>query len=429
MPPIRAVSNTDLGIRLLGDQTEYAPGDTIVGYVSRSKHLVAQISSLSIQLVGRTVSKTPINCENGSRYHGRFNLIPRPAKQKLHQGPLHVTDGYETSWRFAIKIPEYVDPEDFKGGNPGESYLSLDVTNNPLPSTFTLGGERSEAFVEYFIGACLRTMNEDGVNKWIAKFPVTVTNHRPFLGSRLHRQIYFYSMTSPHLLGMGETKPSLSQTVKQAMGISGVPRLEFNLQVEMPSVIQLNDPSPIPIRLRAIMNRDLTSKNIRNKPLKIKLSWISIQIIATTEILCQGAHTTEEESEANLDITSRIPTQEQEIYIPCTEHGSFIDVGELVDLRLDRYYNRCHEHQGLTLFTPTFVTYNIRLSHRLSWTVVFEVAGQAFKIADTIMLTILGPSDQGMDESSVSWSQSEADIRHSWDSEEDFVTWRTPKID
>ncbi|KAH7258746.1 hypothetical protein B0J15DRAFT_512602 [Fusarium solani] len=399
MPPTRALSSTELGIRLEGDQTEYAPGDTIVGYVF--------------------LSTATIICETGlSRYHGAFNLIPQHAKQKLHQGPLHLADSDKKSWRFAITIPKYVDPADFKDGDKSESYLSLEATNKLLPSTFTLfGGERTEAYVEYFVRASLRSKNENRKESWLAKLPITVTNRSDLVGSRLHTQSYFYSFMSYRLIpGMEETKLSLPQIVKQAMGISSVPRFGFNLQVDMPEVIQINDPNPIPFRLRTIVNRDFTSDEIRNNPPKIKLKWISIQIIATTEVICQGSHTMEEETEMDLDIMNQISIRGQDVYIPCTEDGSFIDIGDLIDLRLDRYYNVCPQHQGPAPFTPSFVTYNIRRSHRLKWMLAVEFAGQMIQNTETIMLTILGPS-RG------------ADGRGYWAQEEDFGTGKTPRIE
>ncbi|KAI8662134.1 hypothetical protein NCS56_01016900 [Fusarium sp. Ph1] len=439
MPPTRALSNTELGIRLEGDQTEYAHGDTIVGYVFRREHLVTQISSLSIQLIGKTVSTVTIICETGlSRYHGLFNLIPQHAKQKLHQGPLHIAHGDERSWRFAITIPKYVDPADFKDGDKSESYLSLEATNKPLPSSFTLfGGERTEAYVEYFVRASLRSKDETRKESWLAKLPITVTNRSPLVGSRLHMQSYFYSFMSYRLIpGMEETKLSLPQIVKQAMGVTSVPRFGFNLQVDMPEVIQINDPTPTPVRLRAIVNRDSTSDEIRNNPPKIKLKWISIQIIATTEVICQGSHTMEEESEMDLDIMNQISIRGQDVYIPCMEDGSFIDIGDLIDLRLGRYYNVCPQHQGPAPFTPSFVTYNIRRSHRLKWMVAAEFGGKVIQKTEIIMFTILGPS-RGLDETMPgsqdtheSWSQSsEADGRGSWDQEEDFGTGKTPRIE
>lgn len=438
MPPTRALSNTELGIRLEGDQTEYAPGDTIVGYVFRREHLVTQISSLSIQLVGRTVSTATIICETGlSRYHGGSNLIPQHTKQKLHQGPLHIAHGDKKSWRFAITIPRYVDPTHFKDGDNSESYLPLEATNKPLPSSFTLfGGERTEAFIEYFVRASLRSKDENRKESWLAKLPITVTNRSPLVGSRLHTQSYFYSSMSYRLIpGMEETKLSLPQIVKQAMRISSVPRFGFNLQVDMPEVIQINDPNPIPFRLRAIVNRDFTSEEIRNSPPKIKLKWMSIQIIATTEVICQGSHTMEEESEMDLDIMNQISIRGQDVYIPCTEHGSSIDIGNLVDLRLDRYYNVCPKHQGPAPFTPSLVTYNIRRSHRLKWMVAVEFGGQVIQKTEIIMLRILGPS-RGLDvpvpgsqDTHESWSQSSETDRGSWVQKEDFGTGKTPRIE
>lgn len=398
MPPTRTISNTELGIRLQGGQTEYAPGDIVVGYVVRGEHLVTQFSSLSIQLVGRTISKMAIISETGlSRYHGVFNLIPRHHKQKLHQGSLCITGGDEKLWCFAIKIPKFVDPEDFNMKSPGESYLSLKATNNPLPSTFTLfGGVRTEAFVEYFVKASLRSKGES-CEGWVAKLPITIANHHSFVGSRLRTQSFFHSVVSYGLLaGMKETKLSLFQIVKQAMKSSSVPKFGFKLEVDIPQVIQINDPNPIPVRLRALMSRKSTTDDIKNTPPKIKLKWMSIQIIAHTEAICQGPHTMQEESEIDLDIMKQISIQGQDVYLPCTKDNSSIDIGDLIDLRLDRYYNVCHPHQGPVSFTPNFETYNIRRSHRLKWMLAIELAGQVIHNTEIIMLTILGPS--GVDE-------------------------------
>lgn len=432
MSPTRAVSNTLLGICLEGGQTEYAPGDTIIGSVFRSDQLVSQFSSLSIQLIGRSSSKIAILSENGlERYYSGFNLIPRHAKQKLSSGPLHITDGDEKSWRFTIKIPKYVDPADFNTVNPGESYLPLNATNNPMPSTFTLfGADETKAFVEYFIRASLRSKNDDCVDTWVAKLPVTVTNHSPLVSFSLRTMTYSYSVTSYRLLPRIESKLSLPHRVKQAMATSSVPRFGFNLLVDMPEVIQLNDPRPIPIRLGAIMDRQRTSDAVEAKLPKIKLRWISVQIIAVTEVICKGPHMMGEELETDLDIMSQIPARGQDVCIPCTEDGSFIDIGDLINLRLDRYYNFCPQHQGSAPFSPSFVTYNVRLSHRLKWTLVVEVAGQRFEKSEILMLKIFGPSRQGLDEPiPVSWSQSSDDDGVDWAQEEGFVTGSTPRVD
>ncbi|KAL2681381.1 hypothetical protein Neosp_008992 [[Neocosmospora] mangrovei] len=331
-----------------------------------------------------------------SKYHGLFNLIPRHAKQKLHQGPLHITNGDKKFWRFAITIPEYVDPADFRDRNESESFLPLKATNNPLPSTFTLfDGGRTEGFVEYFVGASLRSKDE---NRKEARLPITITRYSSLASSELLTRSYFYSIVSYGLIpGMQESKLSLPQIIKQAMKTSSVPKFGFHLRLDMPNVIQINDPTPIPIQLRAIMKRRFTSDDIRNIPPKIKLEWISIQIIATTEVMCEDGHTMEEESEMDLDIMNQISIREQDVYIPCTEDGSFIDIGDLIDLRLDRYDNSCPQHQGSAPFVPNFETYNIRRSHRLKWMVAVEVGGQVVQKTETIMLEILGPS-RGLDE-------------------------------
>ncbi|EEU41155.1 uncharacterized protein NECHADRAFT_46453 [Fusarium vanettenii 77-13-4] len=329
-----------------------------------------------------------------SRHKGLFDLIPRHYRQTLHQGPLHIADGDKKFWRFAITIPKYVDPADFKDRNESESFLSPKATNIPLPSTFTLyDGGQTKGFVEYFVRASLRSKDE---NRKEAKLPITITNHSPLVGSRLLTRIYFYSIVSYGLIpGMEEAKLSLPQIIKQAMKTSSVPKFGFNLRMDMPEVIQINDPTPIPIRLQAIMKRNFTSDDIKKIPPKIKLKWISIQIIATTEVICEDAHTRVEESEADLDIMNRISIRGQDVYIPCTEDGSFIDIGDLIDLRLDQYHNVCPQHQGTAPFTPSFVTYNIRRFHRLKWVVAVELGGQVVQKTETIMLKILGPSRAG----------------------------------
>jgi hypothetical protein len=407
MPQTGPSMSPGLGIRLEGNQPSYSPGDTIIGSVYRKSPVVSPDSSVTISLSGRSKSKIVIHrANNTSTYRGRFNLIPESAcSQKIFQGPLHIeSGGDEQIWPFAITLPKYVDPRYLQGGGQDESFLPLGAADHILPSTYTLRSlGNTEGFIEYFLKATMRITGQGHINMVEAVLPFKVTNLSPdppiaefgLKGSRSRQSMSSYRLVP----GMEYAKLSFSQKMKQSFSTSSVPEFVYNLLVDVPTVIQLDNPTPIPFKLRVVPDLNGTSEIIRDIPQKVKLTSVSIRIASSTEVICEGTlypHTKEKREEIDLCLMSAISRIKGDIYIPCTDEWPPLDIGDMIDLRLGQLRPGFPHRPGggYLPFDPSFTTYNIRHSHRLTWEVRGEIAGERFSALGAVPLKLLMPSDE-----------------------------------
>ncbi|KAF5716823.1 hypothetical protein FMUND_6119 [Fusarium mundagurra] len=387
MPQTGPSMSSKLGIRLEGNQRSYSPGDTIIGCVYRKSPVI---------VIHRA--------NNTTTYRGRFDLIPESAcSQKIFQGPLHIeSGGDEQTWPFAIKLPKHVDPRYLQGGGQDESFVPLGATDHVLPSTYTLRAlGNTEGFVEYFLKATLRVTRKGHIDMTEAVLPFNIINLSPdppiadfgLKGSRSRQTISSYRLVP----GMEDVKLSFSQKVKQSFSASSVPEFVYNLLVDVPSVIQLENPTPIPFKLRVVPDSNGTSEIIKQVPQKIKLLSVSMRIASSTEVICEGSlypHTKERREEIDLCVESAINRIQDDIYIPCTDEGPPLDIGAILGLRLEQSRpGSLHRPSSLPKLNPTFTTYNIRHSHRLTWKVIGEIAGERFSALGAVPLKIVMPSD------------------------------------
>ncbi|CAG7558415.1 unnamed protein product [Fusarium equiseti] len=400
-----------LGIRLEGNQPSYAPGDIIIGHVYRKIHAVSPSASIQIKLGGRTKTKLIVSSASGGNkrttYRGRFNLIPENIHWKqIFEGPLHIEQGGdEQVWPFAITLPKYVDPKYLENGEQHESFLPLGATDCVLPSTYSYPtAGTTEAFVEYYLTATLRMRGKSASDGASAVLPITVANleNGPPIAdfavkqARSSQTIYTYRLVPT----MKEVKLSFSQKFKQVLQTTSVPTFVFNMFVGLPTIIQLDNPNPIPFKLHIVPDLKATSEALRDVKHQVRLTYVSIRIFTLTEVICEGTfapHTKDKTNEYDLCVMGPLSHGIREgIYIPCTDGESAIDIGEMINLRLGHFsrgFPQLPGDLGLS-FDPTFTTYNIRQSHRLKWEVKGIVAEEEFKEYGTVPITLLAPSDE-----------------------------------
>jgi hypothetical protein len=349
---------------------------------------------------------------SNTTYRGRFAVIPeRACRQKLFQGPLHIESGSdEQAWPFAITLPQYVDPTYVQGERQKESFLPLGTADHVLPSTFSLFSSGStQAFVEYFLKATLVVTGQGHVERPEATLPFVVQNRSPdppradfgLKGSKNRQSVSTYRL----IPGMEEAKLSFSQKMKQSFSTSSVPTFLFDLLVDVPTIIQLDNPNPIPFRIHVVPDWKATSEVIKDIPQKVKLLSVSMRIVASTEILCEGTfspHDELEKDEIDLCIMTALGRLTSDVNILCTEKSSPIDIGELIGLRLGHSSPGFPKRYGPedVRFSPSFTTYNIRHSHKMNWAIKGEIAGEYFGAAGTVALKLLMPSDDraGLDQ-------------------------------
>ena len=94
----------------------------------------------------------------------------------------------------------------------------------------------------------------------------------PLADFDLKTRIYPACIRTQRLIpGMENAELSFRQKTQKLLGSSKVPLLWYNVHVDYPAVIQLENPIPIPFKVRVVINRQRTSDIIVDVPQKIEL--------------------------------------------------------------------------------------------------------------------------------------------------------------
>lgn len=319
---------------------------------------------------------------NHSRtYRSRFDLIHENA-QNIYRGPLHIVGGQK--WEFVVTIPSHVDSSSLACRDPGKdklmSYLPLDAQNvatHPLPPSFSFkhqgGSTEMEAFVEYYLQAHLSFMKSSETELCEAVLPVRVLNPEPnIVGYHFKRWTQSRCIYSYHLLpGMERSSLSFSQKTRNLFGTSSVPTFKFELQVDFPTVVQLDGPNPLSFKIRAVPDWQGSSKDLCKHHPFVRLTCLRVLIEHHTEIMCEGTihpHVKSTKQTVDLRMNNALSTQSPPVYIPCTDQWPALDVGKIVNLRAGSDYP-----------SPCFTTYNIKRRDVLNWEIDIEVVGETIK--------------------------------------------------
>jgi hypothetical protein len=259
------------------------------------------------------------------------------------------------------------------------------------------------AVIEYVIKAKI-TMTVQGHEEVLeATFPfkvICVTPDSPIADFQLKRYYYRRRVSSHRLIpGMQDVKVSWKDKIKQSLHSSTDPTLTFDLFVEVPKVVQLDNPTPIPFRLWVAPDWEETSEAIRDVAQDVKLVSVHVSIATTTTIVCHAGLQVPDSTEIDLGLDQAIKQHGEAIRIPSTADSQPIDIGEIINLRIGQKtgYPK-HWTSVQSEFAHSFQTYNIRVSHQLKWSLQCEIAGERFKASGTSDLIILKPSDDRQEE-------------------------------
>ena len=419
MPRTLRKGGANLDIQLTDAPPAYRPGDILLGNVVRSAPIVSAQGRIVIKLLGR--AKVKISHRRGNNpsvfYRSRYNFFEDcQCVDRLVDGPLHVAPGGQPgSWSFAIAIPEHPNPKAVNRENSQEhSYLPLEherVAAQPLPGTFFLHhngfGPEFEAFVEYFLEAELIVGNSRKATATLP-FPMragsTLTPIRDFKPNG--RPVRCSAASLRLIPGMEEAELSLKQKAQKFFGSSTVPRFNFAAQVSVPTIIQLEHPTPIPLTIRALPDRATTSEVIRDVAQTITLGSIRLMIVAQTEVRCASdfsgmSHV--ERAQQSLDLGTKWLAQRLKgqgpLVLPGGPDAGSLNLGERIELKLDANHVYAFGRPVMTISQDntlhcSFATYNTRVSHTLEWEVVFLVAGEKCTTRGQLPLKILAPSEE-----------------------------------
>lgn len=426
MPQSTVKNGPQLGIRLDRTDQTYIPGETIVGHIFRQSHIVASNATLRISLHAR--SKSRMVARHGhitSTYRGRFDLVKSADyTQTIFQGPLHITaDGGEQVWPFSLKLPTHIDLSALDSGvTQDQSYLSLSVadalTHRPPPTFFAENYEYMSgmsAFVEYVLEAELKTSSRGSSSDANATLPFKMLylNSEPNnAGQSFQISHHTHAISSSSLL-VGQEAAGATSQIGDSPELPTEPSLVFNIQVQAPTVLQIDSPDAVPFSVLAVPDLAKTSGNVQYNTQEIWITQINMSVVARTEVKCPARKATHQ-----ADIETQINLHAEDAYL---QHGSTLiipwkapatqgqtsqeavpvsglNVGEKIGLRLGRSEDLC----------ATFQTYNIQHTHRLRWKMTVQVAGKTFELSGEDAVTIMSSPDI---ERSTEWIQPPSEDR------------------
>ncbi|KYK54238.1 hypothetical protein DCS_06195 [Drechmeria coniospora] len=398
MPERTEVATARLAIHLAAPPNwSFVGGDTIIGTVVRQSHLVCADATVAIKLVGRAKSKIVVHQNNNRyEYRGRFHFFGGAAaadvERTIHRGPIHVPPGGDAlAWPFSIKIPTSPMMSPVSGSMRRCSLLPMtaeDLARHMLPGTFRSEGtgfsRRSECYVEYYLEASLHRGHGRGHGssaEVMATLPVLMrhpSTDQPVTNHRLLRKSWPRTVQSHRLLpGQESGQLSFKQKSQKFFGSSKVPRLDFDLQVTVPQIVQLDHPVTIPIQLLAIPKAGTSAGSVELNHVthQVTLSSIKLTLRSTTTAIAPGtwpsrSHRDERSVSRDLGLERATQRPEEPIVVPFGPGDGPID----------------------TIY-PSFTTYNVKHTNSWKWTVVYSVAGETMKLLFDMPVTILPPPE------------------------------------
>lgn len=288
-------------------QATYLPGDIIIGRLVCSKPPAKDASrpyQVRMNLYGRAKTKYVVKTTEGTSINrGRASLFDRkiPLTESAAAGV------GERVWSFAATLPvtsqeglaQRGDEFRHHGGYLSTRTLdktSIDVTKHPLPAVMyhhaksDMSGKTSEAYVEYFLQA-----NIAGLQATLPLFIRTPGTSVPIQDFEPKAMTLVQMIRTPRLLSEhAGTELSFRQKSSRFFMPSKTPRYSFSVKVEYPTVIQLEHPSPLPLKVAIIpdLNPKNTSicpdGNLQSLP-PVNLTSIKLEIKIQLDIRCPGS--------------------------------------------------------------------------------------------------------------------------------------------
>lgn len=272
-------------------------------------------------LTSSSIAQDVFPGHNANTTVGQFNAGYMNTHQQLHKGPIHVPSSSEpVSWEFAIEIPTRPSPRAVASEikDPEACYLPLTTANtgeHPLPSSFSTSGRRGntrfEAYVEYHLEATLNQQGSSshGSDSLTATLPIRVRGPPmpyPLTDFDLRRRSAQFAASSYRLVpGMEAAELTFKQKSKKFFGSSSVPMFGFTLQYDSPGVVQLDNPAPVPFRVRVVPDGRRTSEVIQGVPQVVTLSSLELVLKADTCVIAPGhfgSHTGDDTVKHNINL-------------------------------------------------------------------------------------------------------------------------------
>lgn len=395
-------SHLDPGLWIELDESNgwFAPGETVRGTIHRPGPITVTRVRVFITLHGSSECQVSLDQERTTRmetYTSSFNLFdPELLENVVFEGPVDTERGGEHAvWPFFFTIPRVADGMalfDSEDGNV--CYTPTDFSDEPLPDSFAFGRQtptmRLETHVEYYLEATLEVYDNDGQDASATlpvhiQTPVFAPPIKDF-ALRSHRSDNQHRFLSHHLTrGQANAKLSQSQKLQRRLHSRSVPRLGVEYEVEAPHKIQLDNPAPIPLLVRAIPDWTRTSWDIHGVTQRIRVDSVRVRVGADTAGLVGGpgeCFTMEVKDRAVVE--SFRSFKGERVYLEVSHGNPTLDLGELMSLRY---------HTGDGDLHPDFGALNISHgNHHLEWNIHVSFAGEEHEITGSQSVRILPPS-------------------------------------
>ena len=433
----------------LAEKTRFRAGDTIIGWVTRSAHIVDSDVALSIKFLGRTKVKIVISRgQSSSTYRSRYifwNSRNPPVSARLYNGPIHVPPNIEESqsWPFAITIPTNIPEETIYQEESDATFLKPgDPETVQLPGSYmfdddSFWGNSSVAYVDYHLEAVLQ---DSKGHRFEARIPIKIDGPSSPIpitdfGVRSFRGNLQFLNTHRLNPALADAKLSFGQKAQQVFGSSKVPILAFQITANTPSVLQLDNPNFIPFQVQGSVMKDRTSEVLRDLHPTLVITRFLLRLTANCKVIAPGTFSSHDEngettwtiieylhrgttrgasspspspspSEGNVQedtnvkgepkaakvareeqATAEPPPDADTLILPMDSAPFPLDLGQALQLRLPRVLRQ-------RLVTPSFNTFNIHNSHTLSWELRVEAAGKDTTFYGKHSVNVMPPSEE-----------------------------------
>lgn len=438
MPRTPHLKDPSLLIELSSGQSHtIIPGDTLTGFVVLSPLWNARpFSHVQLTLYGRTKAKiSRKNSKTTSIYRGRrllFNIVQILYEEKDGGDGCQVNQSREAgehAWPFEVHVPmcpstgekfgdEYEPKKGFLATGPTEE----DMSTHTLPATYYfhaspgLSMTRVEAFVEYILSVSVSFLSTSHPQTTVA-LPLTLrapSSEKPVTGTDLKMKsrslpivIKTLRLAPEHAI----QPPGKRKQMKGFFGLEKVPKYAFTLKVGYPTVVQLESPEALALRIEVIPDLEETTMDITNGhglP-DVRVTGIEMWLHGTTTVRAPTTFSmTESEKSHEYRFKFEKPFGGNEFIIPTNQ---VLDLTPLLKLRLSRTHSSA---QGVSYpkferpLTPSFSTYNINVKYEIRWEIKIECAGVKESISNLFGFewdecTVLGPSDMDAKAQESAW--------------------------
>ncbi|KAJ5519387.1 hypothetical protein N7453_001809 [Penicillium expansum] len=382
--------------------------DTIIGSVNRHSHIVAPDAKISVTLIGRTKARLMTGgYPSKATYYGDWKLFELPS-QTLFRGPIHIpSPSTPADWiniPFSINIPEAAALGAVRDQLQEESFIPLEahcIVQHPFLGTFSTKWTGAKVCIEYYLQAQLRYIRNGSWQIKRATAPITLgyptvdaggirfALQRCSIVSRVHSQRLLPSMRDVDL--------SLTQKTQKILGLSSVPGFSFEVVMSVPIAIQLDNSSPIPLIIRVIPQRDGSTSAIWDVVQRVDVTAVKMSILSKVEIVLKpseesfyGIPSDEHVFVQHLGLEKAFERLEGPIVTFAGPSETPVDIGRVLGLvlRHDGLMSWGKRLSPLSSIQPSFVTFNIRVSHSIIWQTSLSIAGETRTVSMTTAVTV-----------------------------------------